>query len=239
METWTDFWISCEGRGAMNKKEFLENLKRLGFSLMETTKGVDVAQTLAQVVKSNDARMWEGFPVLLANAAEEYGFDYDQTLKSLTDNRDREHFRGLVLLSLALYKHFHLSFFWATRLMKNFSSEDVAAVKELGKSVAQGSSIPIGNTLIDPSRLKTIFNNYFEKDVKRTADKKIKHEELSLEYALSQLFSPKQKELFKKKLNGDALTKTEKEYYSRVVKKKVAALANPELNRLAQKLMEF
>ena len=111
----------------MNQKEFLENLKRLGFALMETNKGVDVAQTLAQVVKSNDARMWEGFPVLLANAAEEYGFDYDQTLKSLTDNRDREHFRGLVLLSLALYKHFHLSFFWATRLMKNFSNEDVAA----------------------------------------------------------------------------------------------------------------
>jgi len=45
--------------------------------------------------------------------------------------------------------------------------------------------------------------------------------------------------LFKKKLSGDALTKTEKEYYSRVVRKKVAALANPELNRLAQKLMEF
>jgi hypothetical protein len=123
--------------------------------------------------------------------------------------------------------------------MKNFSNGDAAAVKEFGKSVAQGSPIQIGNTLIDPIRLKTIFNNYFEKDAKRTADQKIKHEELSLEYALSQLLSPKQKELFKKKLSGDALTKTEKEYYSRVVKKKVAALANPELNRLAQKLMEF
>jgi hypothetical protein len=65
-----------------------------------------------------------------------------------------------------------------------------------------------------------------------------KVEEPSLEYALSQLFSPKQKELFQKKLKGELLTKTEKEYFSRTVKKKVAALANPELHRLAQKLKD-
>jgi hypothetical protein len=35
------------------------------------------------------------------------------------------------------------------------------------------------------------------------------------------------------------MTKVEKEYYSRKVKKKVAALANPELHRLAQRLMEY
>jgi len=76
--------------------------------------------------------------------------------------------------------------------------------------------------------------------VKQTSRKlKQKHEELSLEYALSQLFSPKQKELFQKKLKGELLTKTEKEYFSRTVKKKVAALANPELHRLAQELMEY
>jgi hypothetical protein len=34
------------------------------------------------------------------------------------------------------------------------------------------------------------------------------------------MFSPKQKELFKKRLEGLPLTKTEQEYYSRSVKKK-------------------
>lgn len=87
-------------------------------------------------------------------------------------------------------------------------------------------------------RLKGVFELYFEKNAEKSRLRKEKYEELSLEYALSQMFSPKQKELFKKKLEGLPLTKTEKEYYSRTVKKKVVALANPELHRLAQKLME-
>jgi len=50
--------------------------------------------------------------------------------------------------------------------------------------------------------------------------------------------SPKQKELFKKRLEGLHLTKTEQEYYSRSVKKKVIALTNAELHGLARKLLE-
>jgi len=48
----------------------------------------------------------------------------------------------------------------------------------------------------------------------------------------------KQKELFKKGLEGLFLTKTEQEYYSRSVKKKAVALANAELHGLARKLLE-
>ncbi len=68
--------------------------------------------------------------------------------------------------------------------------------------------------------------------------RKEKYEEYSLAFALSQMFSPKQKELFKKRLEGLFLTKTEQEYFSRSVKKKVVALANAELHGLARKLLE-
>jgi hypothetical protein len=64
------------------------------------------------------------------------------------------------------------------------------------------------------------------------------NQEFSLEYALSQIFSPKQKELFKKKLEGLPLNKTEQEYYSRTVKKKTVALANSELHGMARKLLK-
>ena len=223
----------------MTKKELLENLNRLGFALMEAKDDFDVNKTLAEVVKSKDTRLWEGFPVLLANAAQEYCFDYDQVLKNLTKREDRENFHTLLLLSLALYQYYHLSFVWANQLKKRFSNQDVAYLQELRNFLAHGDVASFGNKRFHSSRLKKTFNNYFEQDAEKTRNLKEKHEELSLEYALSQLFSAKQKELFQKKLKGELLNKTEREYYSRTVKKKVSALANPELHRLAQKLMEY
>jgi hypothetical protein len=47
------------------------------------------------------------------------------------------------------------------------------------------------------------------------------------------LFPPKQKELVLKKLKGEEMTKTEQEYYSRVVKKKLEALADADLRKIA------
>lgn len=84
-----------------------------------------------------------------------------------------------------------------------------------------------------------MFGLYFKEDVGKSRQRKERYEELSLEYAMSQLFSPKQKDLFRKKLDGVPLTKTEKEYFSRAVKKKVVALANAELHRMAQQLQEY
>jgi hypothetical protein len=140
---------------------------------------------------------------------------------------------------MALYQHFHLSFQWTKRLKKNMSKQDLIAVQRFITSLTHKEIIILGDKRLHSDRLKTAFNNYFKADVKKTGRIKEKYEELSLEYALSQVFPPKQKELFKKKLNGEPLTKTEREYYSRVVKKKVSALANPDLHRFAQKLMNY
>jgi hypothetical protein len=222
----------------MVDQKLLDNLNRLGFQLMETSADVDANKTLAEVVQSKDTRLWEGFPVLLANAARDYNFDYNQVQQFLT-KKEQQDFRTLLLLSLALFQHYHLSFAWSNRLKKTFSQQDLARLKKLRKSLSQDNKVSVGNRRFDPSRLKQAFNNYFEQDAEKTRRLKERHEELSLEYALSQLFSPKQKELFQKKLKGEVLNKTEKEYYSRTVRKKVSALANPELHRLAQKLMEY
>ncbi len=84
-----------------------------------------------------------------------------------------------------------------------------------------------------------MFNRYLQGGESEVKDLNARQEELDLEYALSQVFSPKQKELFFKKLKGEKLTKTEKEYSSRVVKKKAAALANSELHTLAKKYLKY
>ena len=223
----------------MLKKELLKNVNRLGFPLMEPEEDVDVNRTLAEVVKSKDARLWEGFPVLLANTAREYKFDYNEVLKYLTKKESRKNFHSLLVLSLALYKNYRLSFAWSNQLKEEVLNQYVNELKKMRNQLTQDEVVALQNMQFSTSRLKETFKNYFEKGAEKAKQLKEKHEELSLEYALSQLFSPKQKELFRKKLEGEPLSKTEREYFSRTVKKKVAALANPELHRLAQKLMEY
>ncbi len=59
----------------------------------------------------------------------------------------------------------------------------------------------------------------------------------ALDVYLDRLFSPKQKELVYKRRDGQAFTKTEREYFSRVVRKKLEALADDKVVALARKLV--
>jgi hypothetical protein len=54
---------------------------------------------------------------------------------------------------------------------------------------------------------------------------------------LERLFSPRQKDLIFQKLRGETFTKTEREYYSRVVRKKLEALSNSEVRQIAETLL--
>jgi len=93
--------------------------------------------------------------------------------------------------------------------------------------------------IMSSERVVNSFKNYFKRaeiDLKEVADLQ---DEFELEYAMSQIFSKRQKEIFLKKLKGEKLTKTEREYYSRTIKKKVLALANPDLHKLASKLLSL
>ncbi len=59
----------------------------------------------------------------------------------------------------------------------------------------------------------------------------------TLDVYLDRLFSPKQKELVLKKRDGLVFTKTEREYYSRIVRKKLEAIADSEVGNLARSLV--
>ena len=112
-------------------------------------------------------------------------------------------------------------------------------VKRLQNDLAENRPLPCKGLALDSERVKGLFELYFEEKAQKDRRRRDKFEEFSLEYALSQVFSPKQKELFKKKLEGFSFTKTEQDYYSRTVKKKVVALANSELHGLSKKLLEL
>ncbi len=221
----------------MTDKTLMEKVARLGLPMMEMSKEDDVNQTLAEVVMSGDSRLWEGFPVLLLNSEKDDKFNYNRVSESLSKKR-QETFHALLLLSLALYQHYHLSFSWMNRLKDKFSDEEKGALKQFRNWLADNNSFVYKGTRFDAERLKNMFELYYEKDAEKNRQKQETSDSLSLEYSLSQMFSPKQKELFKKKLEGLPLSKTEREYYSRSVKKKVTALANADLHRMAQRLLQ-
>lgn len=206
---------------------------------MEAAKEEEVNSTLADMVKSHDARLWEGFPVVLAGSADKGLFDYDKAEKHLKSHTDRTDLGSLVLFSLALYKTLGLKFPWADDLLALF--KNVNAQKEYKRymeALENDSDLKVDNRVMSMQRMKNTFVNYFKQSREDLHEFLVVKDEMGLEYALSQVFSPKQKELFLKKLRNEKLTKTEREYFSRVVRKRVAALANQELNKLAQRLLQ-
>lgn len=221
----------------MTDKKLLRSLSKHGLPMFEPSEELDVNETMAAVVKSYDTRLWEGFPVLLANAADSYQFAQEQVEGLLTGKKEKDLFRQLMLMSGALFSHYHLSFSWWNKLKISFSDKDKDIVNKFNNALRKNDTLKCNDTKLDPTRVKQLFELYFEKKAEKDRRRKDKYEELSLEYALSQVFSPKQKELFKKKLEGLPFTKTEQEYFSRRVKKKVLALANSELHSLSKKLL--
>jgi hypothetical protein len=221
----------------MKKTKLLDNVKELGFPLFEAKKSLDANKTLAEVTKSQDSRLWEGFPLLLANTLERGLFNYREALRNFENSKERNYFRKLVLMSLALYKYLELklshsyNLYHSSYFNKNLFDKFLSAFRknqDLRLTGKQLSSLRVVNT----------FKNYFKHAELNFKDYVRMKDDFELEYSLSQLFSNKQKELFMKKLKGERMTKTEKEYFSRSVKKKLVALANSDLHKLATTIIK-
>ncbi len=220
-------------------KNLEKKLSQLGFSLLEAEAGhEDVHKTLAEVVQSDNARYWEAVPVLLVSAHKTGNFDVKKVEAYLTSKADQRKWRSLLVMSLGLYRAMSKVFTFAKGLRKTLSSKESKWFREFWPRVRQGENFKLENKEFNAARLKTLFDNYLQEEALKAQKDQAKSDELSLEYALSQLFSPRQKELFEKKLKGEAFNKTEREYFSRAVKKKVLALANEDLHHLAQRLLE-
>jgi len=222
----------------MKNDSLLKRVSALGFPLFGTEEELNANLTLADMVKSKDLRLWEGFPVVLANSAEKGLFSLDKVNGYLKKPFDKSYLASLMVLSLALYKSFNLKFSWADEFYKSLSNNGKKEFNAFLKRLENNEDMQVVGRKMSVQRLKSLFSNYFKQSQARLNELLSVKDELSLEYALSQVFSPKQKELFLKKLRREMLSKTEKEYFSRVVKKKVLALANSELHRLAQRILE-
>lgn len=222
----------------MKDENLLKELSGLGYPLFEREDKPDADSALARLAKEGDSRLWEGFPVVLANSSEKDLFNYENALRQLKQPSDKLKLNALLAMSLALYNALELKFSWAKRLLSSLPPRAKKDFDSFKESLKRDTRFTVAGREMSAQRLKTTFRNYFRQNQSSLNELLFVKEELGVEYALSQVFSPKQKELFLKKLRSEKLTKTEKEYFSRCVKKKALALANPELHRLARKLLE-
>jgi hypothetical protein len=224
----------------MKREDLIFNLGRLGYALVrpETRKVKDyeVLELLDELAESEDPRLVEGFPVILANCAQR---DLKLNFRTLlsrhkSDSRKQQALEKLLLLSSTLLAQQGLD------KPENLESLSKSLKAKYGDLLAN-DVVDLGNKVsLSNERLRNTLNRYAAdlSTSKSTRDraKNRQHRSFQLNYYLSTLFAPKQKELVLKKFNGEPLNKTEQEYYSRKVKKKLEAMTSKEVMKVAAAL---
>ncbi len=219
-----------------SQKELLAALSQFGYPLIEPETKTNPNELLAALVESEDSRLLEGFPVVLAECLNRRESEFDpHKVEKLLKKENHPLLHKLFALSLLLFDHYQLSL--PRQKVRLELADD-----ELKNKFLRNEPVAVGKKTLDPERLKKTF---FEYAVRSRAglgqsdqEKTELNEEFRREYYLSLLLTPRQKELVYKRLRGEKLTKTEREYFSRVVKKKLLALADPDLHRLAQNALQ-
>jgi hypothetical protein len=221
----------------LSKNELMEALAQFGYELNKPTHAYKSEEVLFSLLRENDSRLLEGFPVAYDNILsnqKELHFDF----KVLSD-KEKSKLLTLLLLTYQLLRLFGedkskltLTENYLLKLSKKWKD----ALKEVESKFNSSDFVKVNGVILATDRLKKQFRNYVVH-----FGAKMKNEpqlDMELELHLSQFFTPKQKELLKKRLKHEEMTKTEREYYSRVVNKRLKALSDSRLKEFADSLLK-
>ncbi len=227
----------------MSRKELLEGLASYGYPLSKPVSTYQGTGLLRSLLKQSDPRLLEGFPVVLAHLLRKQSqFEWESPpwnpKRSLSD-LEQKRLSRLLSLSYLLFRFFGLERMYqerVQRLLSKLSSSWERGVSSLEAAFQESRSVKLDRNLsLSAERLKTQFQNYVVHRPKSDAAQKRK-KMLEFELLLSEFFTPRQKELLAKRQTGRPFTKTEREYFYRVVRKRLKALAHEELHQFARSL---
>ncbi|GAG94209.1 unnamed protein product [marine sediment metagenome] len=196
----------------------------------------EVFELLDDLVDSEDPRLVEGFPVVLANCAHRgLRLDFRDLLsRHKVGSRKQQDLELLLLVSSDLLTQQGLD------KPGNLESLSKTLKTKYGDLLSNNVVTLSSKVSLSTERLRNTLKRYTTDLVtSRTTRKREKDRQrlsFQLNYYLSTLFAPKQKELVLKKYHGEPLNKTEQEYFSRKVKKKLEAMTNKEVMRVATAL---
>ena len=190
---------------------------------------------LNALASSDDTAVVARFPAVLAICARRGLALNSQALFSRywETSPKRQNLEKLLLISAAIFN------LQGLKAPKNLDKIAESLKPKYGELLAAGEFQLSSGMCISIKDLQNTLKAYTGGQLKPSAiqAKKSPLNADSLDVYLDRLFSPKQKELVLKKRDGQAFTKTEREYYSRIVRKKLDAIASEKLVKLARKLV--
>ena len=190
---------------------------------------------LDALASSDDTAVVARFPAVLAICARRGLALNSQALFSRywETSPKRQNLEKLLLISAAIFS------LQGLKAPKNLDKIAESLKPKYGELLAAGEFQLSSGMCISIKDLQNTLKAYTGSQIKPSAiqAKKSPLNADSLDVYLDRLFSPKQKELVLKKRDGQAFTKTEREYYSRIVRKKLSAIASEKLVELARALI--
>ena len=181
------------------------------------------------MVEANEGRLLEGVPVVLTNMLmHDDPFDLHE-VELLIPHALQKRFRMLVAVT-------YLFIFWVPgsenvrkQLHKYLKEREPALIENIKEKVQARGPLNIGaGVTLDVERLENTYKNYVVQQFMETQTsltKKVEeNRDQALNQALGELFTEKQRAVMMKLMRHEPLTKTEREYYSRVIRPRMKAL---------------
>jgi ribosomal protein L21E len=224
----------------MTEEELLDRLAGYGYPLLKTA-GSPPEELLENLLEQDDVRLLEGFPVVFSRMlkeADELRWEKKDWRPLSLSPKVRLRLPFLLALTLLLLKLQQAEKRMEQRTSKLLfkfpkGKEVLAAVSP---AFANARPVHFDGLEFSVERLQNTFETFALQPVENKTLETQKRE-LETELLLSELFTPRQKALLKKRRERRPFTKTEREYFSRVLKKRLRALASAELHRFAHQLL--
>jgi hypothetical protein len=220
----------------LSHDQLLDALAEYGYQLNRPARSYRPEDFLLDLIEEKDPRLVEGFPVVYGNILDRGGLlkwgDPDWNFEGKLSDAARGNLIDLLLLSYFLFRLYGENRSKLERtenVLSKLSEKWKDRLDSFENRFNRSESVTLAGGLeLSTERLKNQFRNYVM-NRGSTKEDPLK-QDLELEVLLSQFFAPRQKELLKKHLSGETLSKTEKEYFCRVVKKRLKALSNEKLH---------
>ena len=214
----------------VNETKYL--LDKIGYSLFEIEDQIDINKLILDILKTKDLRLIKSIPFVIYKIPK---------IELIKNNKFKVELDLILFLTRIIFKKNRIN--QNTLELNKFIKENISK-KDLetftkGKNdnlFLKKLSFRINSIESFGSELNTefIMNKKISEleEKQKIYDSLSKTKELDIRFALSKIFKKKQREIIQKIINNKNLTKTEYEYYIRIIKKKLEAILL--LNEIAE-----